>query len=284
MRLSSAPQPTVCCVLLANERSELVNRAVTSFRAQTYERKRLLIWDTTRTWGPEWARIDDERVSVSHPTGATIGRLRNEANAYAMSDTFTPGGARVDLIAHWDLNDWSHPRRLEEQVALMEATGKQCVGYRELLFWDTRVIGFPVREFAYAGESTLPVEVTHPMSGMGPRNEAWIYRGDQRNWAAGASFLYRRELWEKQPFEDGQRWWRTPLVNGNCVGALGIECRDKSRPELCGRFVDCCDEPRMICGINDTNADAYDRAQMMRNPDVWRRAPQFDSYCERIML
>lgn len=163
---------TVCAVMLVNGRAEMVRRACVSYLAQAYPNKSLLVLDTgtprqhitvpnvyTATY-PEWA-------------GKTIGELRNLANERV----------RADVIAHWDSDDWFDPRRLEEQVALLQSTGKACVGYRELLFWDTR------RD---AGES-------------------WVYRHPDPRWCAGASFLYRRRFWVARPFDDAphedQRWW-----------------------------------------------------------------------------
>jgi len=272
--------PTVCCVMLVNGRAAMVKRAIASFRSQTYERKRLLIWDSS----PALSRLRDrELVRIFHmpapiPIKATIGALRNEANQFACL-----AGDQGDLIAHWDSDDWSHPRRLEEQVALLLASGKQCVGYRELLFWDTR----------------------------GP-GEAWIYRNDEPRFACGASYMYTRALWEQQPFPDAphedRRWWLTPLVSNACVGVssfrwghilqrhvvevtqggmLGLPADMYRKFEPAGE-VEVIDgpeivEPRMVCGIHGGNTESYDRAAMAKATDVWRRAPEFDSYCAGVM-
>lgn len=234
---------TVCCVLLVNGREAMVRRAIASWRAQTYKHKRLLIWDSSPGLTHDH---EDEQERIFHmpaplPIAATIGALRNEANRFACL-----AGDEGELIAHWDSDDWSHPRRLEEQVALLEASGKQCVGYRELLFWDTRDV--------------------HERP-----NQAWIYRNHQQNWAAGASLLYRRELWESQPFDDAphedQRWMMTPAVSGQCLSVVGL-----------GKGID----PRMVCRIHGSNSEAYDRKIMQSAPE-WRRTPEFDEYCERTM-
>ena len=257
-------KPTVCCVMLVNGRESMVRLAITSFMAQTYGPKRLIILDTGTppTDLDRYAIIWEE--SAWHPAwaGKTIGWLRNMANRIAW------GTGICDLIAHFDSDDFSHPRRLEEQVALLEASGKMCVGYRELLFWDTRPVGWPkgCGERAYADEELVS------------RPQAWIYRNHQANWAAGASLLYRRELWEQQPFDaaphEDQRWMMTPAVSRECLSVSAISTR-------AGR--DCPGESYMVCGIHGSNSEAYDRAVMLRNPDVWRRAPEFDSYCERAM-
>ena len=229
-------------MLLSSGRDAMQVRARNSIQAQTYPNLELVALDTAPY------------------VGHTIGYIRNVANAYATGE----------MIAHADDDDISHPRRIEEQAALLLASGKQCVGYRELLFWDTRN-KFP--------KSTI--------GGM-PANEAWLYRNHQANWAAGASLLYRRELWERQPFDDAphedMRWMRTPLVSRECLSVgthipllagseFGREPDPHPRPA----------EPRIVCGIHASNTEGYDRAVMLRNPDVWRRAPEFDAYCERAM-
>lgn len=257
--------PMVCCILLVNGRPEMTRRAIASFQAQTYERKRLIILDT----GASPVNLDadvidrlyyrgvwEESGYMPEWAGKTIGWLRNKANEYALSFP-------VDLIAHFDSDDWSHPRRLEEQVALLEASGKMCVGYRELLFWDTRPD--PDSYFEASDGSKFPDDQ--------PRNEAWVYRNLDPRWAAGASFLYRRELWEQQPFDDAphedQRWWCTPLVSRNCVGVSAI-------PPMT--------DPRMICQMHPGGTEQIPRDVMLGGGGgVWLRALSFDKYCERTM-
>jgi len=283
-------QSTVCAVMLVNGRPEMVKRAIASFRAQTYERKRLLIWNTGEEWPVLRAQeykdaIEKWGISEPRPDreafhGATIGKLRNAANKYALAH-YTTSDTRADIIAHWDSDDVSHPRRLEEQVALLEASGKMCVGYRELLFWDTRNFNAHIK-----GEWQTPAP------GCENLGEAWLCRNHQANWAAGASLLYRRELWEQQPFDDAPhedtRWMRTELVSRECLSVSSSEGRAAMKfSGATGQYAgikpaEPC-EPRMVCGIHASNTEGYDRAVMLRNPDVWRRAPEFDAYCERAM-
>lgn len=254
--------------MLVNGRAEMVKRAIASFRAQTYTRKRLLIWNSG-TVSPlsMQQQLAGDGVHIRECDDATtIGALRNRANSHAVSgESF----AAADLIAHWDSDDWSHPQRLAEQVALHQASGKQLVGYRELLFWDSR-----------PGDQ----------DGMDALNEAWIYRHQQANWAAGASFLYTRALWEQQPFPDAphedQRWWLTPLVSRACVGISAID-PTKLEEHQCGGAIlrDATGdmEPRMVCGIHGSNTEIYDRRSMLRGSDVWLRAPQWEEYCGKVM-
>lgn len=263
-------QPTVCAVMLVNGRPEMTRLAIASFRAQTYRPKRLLIWDTGRVPALNLEQITDDLLYFREDCASTIGELRNRANRQAASGESC---ATPDLIAHFDSDDYSHPRRLEEQVALLQASGKQCVGYRELLFWDMRVAQIEI------DPTRLGPEGHGCLGTVRSVGEAWIYRNHQANYATGASFLYRRELWEQQPFEDAphedRRWWLTPLVSRNCIGVTGIGEFDGMEAASM--------DPRMICQLHGSNSEAYDRGVMLKNPDVWRRAPEFDKYCSLVM-
>ena len=109
--------PVVACVMLVNGREAMVRRAITSFRAQTYQRKRLLIWNTG-SYGPVSPDSSglDPSAQIHEPcivgtTGrSTIGKLRNEAARHLLSLSRSYDGIQdPDLIAHWDSDDWSHP-------------------------------------------------------------------------------------------------------------------------------------------------------------------------------
>lgn len=242
--------PTVCCVMLVNGREAMVKRAIESFKAQTYEPKLLLIWDS----GVKSAvRLDDRRdpriwYDRSSPE-STIGAMRNDANMMACY----AGPLNADLIANWDSDDYSNPYRLAEQVALLESSGKQCVGYRELLFWDTREA----------------------------RNEAWLYSDYNPSRAAGASFLYRRELWERVPFVDAPhedyRWMQNEEVSRGMLSVSAIE-----KPVTEYEAVAC--YPRMVCQMHAGGTEQIPRSVMLEGGGgVWRRAPEYDAHCAKVM-
>jgi hypothetical protein len=115
-----------------------------------------------------------ECIRMVRAPGITFGALRNQANAFAAS---------ADIIAHFDSDDVSHPRRIEEQVAFLQSSGVEAVGYRELLFWDTRQHG-----------------------------AAWIYAHPHPAYLVGASMCYWRRVWQAYPFDErvpheDQDWW-----------------------------------------------------------------------------
>ena len=134
-------------------------RAVRAFREQTYKNKRLLVFDTGQRDQPS---PPDEGISYWHRpewigTTPTIGALRNVAN----------GLTKADIIVTWDSDDVSHPNRIAEQVAHLQSSGADVVGYNELLFW---------RE-----------------------PQAWLYKAP-RGTAPGTSLCYKRSTWERKPF------------------------------------------------------------------------------------
>lgn len=223
-------------------------RAVCSFREQTYERKWLLILDQGGC-GPEETEID---IAVCHYIdGASIGALRNAAIRLATQTTNWPS----DIIAHFDDDDVSAPQRLTEQVALLQSSGAECVGYNEMLFWDTRG---RLRNRMVAGVDMSIHEST---------NEAWIYRAVNLHHLLGTSLMYWRSTWERQPFDD---------INH------GEDARFVMKLKVCGLSSIVGADPRMIASIHGGNSSGYapenDRAGS-------RRAPEWADYCaERMRL
>lgn len=89
----------------------------------------------------------------------TVGALRNAGCAAAAGE----------LIAHFDDDDFSHPKRLEDQVRRLISSGKSVTGYRAMRFTD------------------------------GAR--WWRYSGSA-DYALGTSLVYRRDFWERNRFPD----------------------------------------------------------------------------------
>ena len=127
-----APQepPRISCLMVTRGRYELARQALQDFRQQTYPNRELLIMD------------DDEDERLAHdvemgptaglvylrlpPENLTLGALRNLAVAYA-SGTY---------ICQWDDDDRYHPRRLERQMATLQALHTDaCFVARPLLWW-----------------------------------------------------------------------------------------------------------------------------------------------------
>ena len=155
-------QPSVTAVMLTADRHELAVKAIEYFRAQTYENKRLLIYDTGKTWLRETmeipAGVDD--FPMHGVPKAPIGSLRNWANRLGEGE----------IIVTWDDDDYSAPTRIAEQVAFLRESGAQAVGYSEMPFWDVRV------------------------------NESWIFDTRHPALVLGTSLCYPRAVWERYNF------------------------------------------------------------------------------------
>src|SRR5262249_34410079 len=144
--------PTVCCVMLTKDRPEMAARAIECFRKQTYpsSRRHMLILDTGSRCLFDFNVIEEydnagitlvgQNDDILSFRGATllggfqhdlvtIGALRNRANLLAVHE------CGADILIHWDDDDWSHPARIKEQVAILQASNYDAVGYREMLFW-----------------------------------------------------------------------------------------------------------------------------------------------------
>ena len=169
--MSEPALPSVCCVMLADGRPEMVRRAVRCFELQDYSGKKcLLVYDTGHTTiareilryarGIFWARSPQGK-------GRPIGALRNGAQQWVSCH---PLG---DVVLVWDSDDWSHPARIREQVAFLQASKAEAVGYNRILAWDSRGVG-----------------------------EAWLYQSQVPNYVVGASLCYWRRVGEQHPFRE----------------------------------------------------------------------------------
>jgi hypothetical protein len=185
----------------------------------------------------------------------TIGAMRNQAAEIAVK-----WGA--DIICHWDDDDWSHPNRIAEQVSLLQPTAVDCVGYRDMLFWDTREgQSVPDSRTPYFNRPGLPV------------NKAWMYnnRFDQ-SYCVGTSMCYWREAWERNQFDDvnhgeDSRWLRKVRSIGVESGAI-----DERFPVV--------NQPRMIASIHGGNTAPYNPPG---DPNMWSRAAEWDQHCREVM-
>jgi glycosyltransferase involved in cell wall biosynthesis len=146
----------VTLALLTRGRSVMAETALSCALAQTYREIEILVLDDL-----------DAPAFGSLPTGVryvpcrrmTIGEKRNYAAAIA----------RGEVIAHWDSDDWSHPGRIEHQLALMRQTGAPVVGYNEVAMLDPE------------------------------RRMAWIYRAPS-HYAVGSSLMYVKSWWREHRF------------------------------------------------------------------------------------
>jgi len=251
-------QPTVMAVMLTADRHELAPQAVACFLRQTYPNKALLIYDTGEK--PLSVEVGD---SICHALaverGLPIGALRNNANRLVSAD----------VIVHWDDDDWSHPNRIAEQVALLQTSGAACVGYNEMLFWR----GPHGRATWHEGAQRL---VAHDYG------EAWLYTNPRSDYALGTSLCYWRKTWEEKPFRDD-------LPNENGTGEdyqwiQGMKVCGESGLPLITRPLNLSGsgrEPRMIARIHGGNSSS--QYQNIDLSSSWKRVPEWDARVREIL-
>ena len=233
-------EPSVCAIMLTRDRPDMAKRAGECFRAQTYDpaRRQLLIYDTGNTdWFFDNSDSENELIVPAFAdAGKTIGALRNAANGCTI---------RGSILLHWDSDDYSHPTRIAEQVALLQSSGAEAVGYNEMLFW---------RDSTARGNT---------INGTG---EAWLYRGD----ILGTSLCYWHGAWQRKPFPNTSYGEDTEwLCHIRAIGAF-----ENDNPRMIARI-----------HAGNAKNPAYDLGQMKAHPAHWTRVPEWDKYCaERMEL
>ena len=292
--------------MLTADRPEYARRAVECFRAQTYPLKRLIIWETTvdpncgfgRNHGYVWDGTDGMGcawISVYHRCltrsesligssgrviyrakdvpGAPIGTLRNLANERS----------NTDILIHWDDDDYSHPNRIAEQVALLQSSGADVVGFSEMLFWreTPQAIKDQYAEVQrrYPTDPNVPIPA-HLQLRLG---EAWLYSNPDPRYCLGTSLCYWRKTWERKPFEATSQGEDIRFCTGlECVGVPA--CTP-------GMYIDQTNgvvtpTPRMIARIHAGNTSTVYRPELMaaieRQGGEWKRSPEWDSYCRGV--
>ena len=239
----NADDPSAVAIMLTCRRDESAyQRAIAAFRHQTYPAARLLVWDTS-PGAVLGERTECDRVIYrgAEPQ-LTVGELRNAACREAVR-------MGAEIIVHMDDDDVSHPARIAEQVEALQAAtpGVWCVGYREVVFWDTR-----------------------RMQRDGSGAEAWIYTHPHPAYIIGASMCYWAAFWKIHPFEDAphedQRWWMQNAAR--CRGFSSVVDR-------AARLT----EPRLLCTIHGRNTEAYHPGEMAAARE-WVRDENWDDYCK----
>jgi hypothetical protein len=274
-------EPLVVAIMLTKDRPEMAKRAVECFRQQTYKNRFMLAWNTGKAL--DWASIgvkvedsiyDSQDLGLELPC-ESIGGLRNQANHIALDPPFPRAlHARPEILVHWDDDDWSHPNRISEQVALLQASGKQVVGYRDMLFWRS----------PRGPHDVDPMERTSPAL----PGEAWLYSNADPRFCLGTSMCYWREVWEKRPFPDQPK-------PGKMTGEDKEFCRDRdtlgvsSMLDPTKGITSAKDlQPRIIASIHGGNssdqyADVIRRVEKGENLSNWKRVPQWDEHCRKVM-
>ena len=259
-------QPRVCAVCITADRAELTRKAVACFEAQTYLAKRLVIYDTSKRGGEVVRYRRHFQQVVIGGSDQTVGELRNEGNAFAGDG---------EIIVHWDSDEWSHPNRIAEQVALLQSSGADCVGYREMLFSRRMVSRMMCDSFGGEGPDGR-IEVD--------RYEAWLYRNPNPGYTLGTSLCYWRKTWERKPFPAANVGEDLLFCTGlNCVGITSMPVATFDIGKNGDPTNDPKVQPRMIARIHAGNTStAYEPAKLAKNSE-WRRVPEWDAHCRSVM-
>lgn len=258
-------EPLCCAVMLTRDRHEMTRRAYLAFERQTVAH-RMLILDTGKTqFLPDHCREVTSRTAYFRmAAGDTIGTLRNIANTFAV-EKFKP-----EIIMHWDSDDVSHPNRIAEQVAFLQSSGADVVGYDELLFWRTGGT-YTAGGFTYG----FDYETSDPHNGTPwPQNEAWLYSHNKvpNRHAPGTSFCYWRKFWERNTFKD--------LPKNNESTGEDVPFLDNAKLAT-ESSVYGFEEPRLIASIHGGNTMHYD--QIEKKSQNWRRVSEWDEYARKAM-
>lgn len=225
------------------------DRARKCFEKQTYTNRRILICDES-AWDP-----------ISY----TVGKHRNAANEK------TPEGC---IIAHLDDDDYSHPNRLAEQVALLQSSKAEAVGYHDMVFWERNQF-FNVSPCQECGateyaEGCDPIHFKDMRRGcISNPGEAWLYQHGGDRYALGTSLMYWRKTWERVKFPDTSKGEDTLWLRE-------VKCQSVS-----GFMSERVGGPRMIAEIHGSNTSS----RIHRDSDQFTRIPELDKYCsERMKL
>jgi len=173
MSNSHNPIPLVSCICptLASRARDFLPRTIRCFESQDYPALEMVL-----VGDEEWfsARlVPGTALRISAPIGlGTVGEKRNTACDLAHGS----------IICHFDDDDWSRPDRVSHQVALLQASGKQVVGYNVIAAEETRQVNIITEEGKRAAASKW-----------------WRWRVAPDD-AAGTSLCYRKEWWQKHPF------------------------------------------------------------------------------------
>ncbi len=231
--------PIVTAVILADGDSAKLKRVIRCYLDQSYQNKRILMYGVGRPSVDIVRNLKYQYVNNWNPN-RPVGVIRNDANVCTDSD----------IILHFDSDDWHHMDRMAEQVAFLLRSGQDCVGYHDMLCWDTT-------EGQFCG--------------------AWKYASERPHCVPG-SMAYWRAVWAKEPFrEDGNDWntvsWLSPIHIDSATSNSGVPV------ELSEGIWEISAAPRMIAGVQGEPSKLW----LDSGSRTWQRRPDFDKYVRSVM-
>lgn len=108
-------KPLISCLCVTKNRIRLLERSVSLFKTQTYPNRELVIvYESddaqTKTYVEQINTPGIVLLEVPAEPELTLGRLRNMAVKECNGDYF----------CQWDDDDWYHPKRLDQQMRVIE--------------------------------------------------------------------------------------------------------------------------------------------------------------------
>jgi filamentous hemagglutinin family protein len=156
--------PLVSCIMPTYNRRRFVPEAIRLFLTQDYPKKELVVLDD-----------GEDNIADLIPSRPQIRYMRlDRRHSIGAKRNIACEAARGEIIAHWDDDDWYAPWRLSRQVAKIVSGGADLCGLGRMLFFDPTV----QRAWEYVYPAGAP---------------AWVY---------GATFCYRKSIWQQNPFLD----------------------------------------------------------------------------------
>jgi len=138
---SRSETPKVSCLLITADRPHLCRRALRSYRQQTYPNTELIVLDNgeQRIEHLLEEELPDDDVYYRHVDRSPdlwIGGLRNMALEEATNMALEEATGTF-IIPQWDDDDWSHPRRIERQVDVLQQGYDACTLLGTLMHVDS---------------------------------------------------------------------------------------------------------------------------------------------------
>src|SRR5271169_1049612 len=156
--------PLVSCIMPTYNRRRFVPEAIRLFLTQDYPKKELVVLDD-----------GEDNIADLIPRRPQIRYVRlDRRHSLGAKRNIACEAAHGEIIAHWDDDDWYAPWRLSRQVAKIVRGGTELCGLARMLFFDPST----QRAWEYVYPAGAP---------------AWVY---------GATFCYRKSVWQQSPFLD----------------------------------------------------------------------------------
>lgn len=170
------------------DREHLLPAIRACVESQTIQDIEWLVHDGSPAPSPSLAGLADERLRYLHdPQPMTIGAKRNALVKEATGD----------ILIHFDDDDHYAPHYVETMLTLMANSGADIVklfGFHlfhrrtgMFAYWDLQH-AFPLHHMLHPDADDFP---------LGPKSQK-----PNEEWGYGFSYVYRRKVWESQPFPD----------------------------------------------------------------------------------